>query len=125
MFSHLNRHLNEIVFMRCYDSQCCGPWNSESLKEFLLRNRFGQDGRPTAEMHNLGKCWHCPNYFFKSKTAKQRHLSMFHRRQKIHKVSRKNKTTKSAQKNTTQSITFSIPLIRPSTSGKKKSKRNT
>ena len=35
MFQHLDRHLNEIVFLKCDDRSCCSPWKSEELRKFL------------------------------------------------------------------------------------------
>ena len=44
--------------------------------------RYGHEGQPTAVADNLGSCqFGCKAYSFKSKTAKARHISVFHRRQ--------------------------------------------
>ena len=111
MFKHVDRHFNEVVFMKCDDRRCCMEWKSESLKNFFSRfskklfapestkidghfdtflqscikakNVYGSDGQPSCSKITLGNCGFCPNYQFKSKTEKERHISMFHRRQKL------------------------------------------
>ena len=111
MLLHIDRHLNEISFIRCKDRSCCNPWRSTEVQEyfkplsyrlpapvfskysdghydtFLQRmvdnvQQYGDYGQPTAMNASLGKCSFCPTYCFKSKTGKERHISMFHRRQK-------------------------------------------
>ena len=109
MFKHIDRHANEVIFMKC-DKRCCGEWESAALKEFLekfkmmlfaptsttcghydtflqssikVEHVFGSSGQPSVVKDDLGKCDHCPNYHFKSKTERERHQSLFHRRQKV------------------------------------------
>lgn len=111
MFKHIDRHANEIIFMKCEDRSCCGIWRSAGLKEFLKKFKmmlfaptstttcghydtflqssikvehvFGSNGQPSVVKNDLGKCDHCPNYHFKSKTERERHHSLFHRRQNV------------------------------------------
>ena len=111
MFEHIDRHANEIIFMKCDDRSCCKKWESPGLKEFLKKFKmmlfaptittscghydtflqssnkvehvFGSSGQPSVVMDDLGKCDHCPNYYFKSKTERERHHSLFHRRQRV------------------------------------------
>ena len=111
MFRHLDRHLNEIVFVKCKDKTCCKEWLSKDLynhlnqfkfrlsaptknkyhdghyETFLQRclnkeGKYGDGGQPTATKADLGKCDKRQNYSFKSKTGKDRHNAMFHCRQK-------------------------------------------
>ena len=35
MFRHLDRHSNEVVFMRCKDRSCCTEWQSSELRDHL------------------------------------------------------------------------------------------
>lgn len=107
---HIDRHLNEIIFVKCEDNSCCTDFRSEKIKEhfqgvvrfpspseskeyrgrfntFLQEQlnpekRFGDKGQPSAE-NELGQCAYCPAFSFKSKTEKDRHLGMFHRRQRL------------------------------------------
>ncbi|CAB4044267.1 PREDICTED: uncharacterized protein LOC105443326 [Paramuricea clavata] len=108
---HIDRHLNEIIFVKCDDSSCCNDFRSKKVKEhfqgivkfpspseskeyrgrfntFLQEEinpekRFGDEGQHTADNADLGKCAYCPAFSFKSKTEKDRHLGMFHRRQRL------------------------------------------
>lgn len=111
MLRHIDRHLNEIIFIKCSDKSCCGEFRSQAAKDFLgeamrlpspsqssvykgryntflqetmnTSKRFGDTGQPNAEKKALGSCPICPSFSFKSKTEKDRHHSMFHRRQKL------------------------------------------
>ena len=38
--------------------------------------------QPSCETNDLGQCNFCPSYHFRSKTGKNRHMSVFHRRQR-------------------------------------------
>ena len=110
MFEHIDRHLNEIVFIKCDDRSCCEEWKSTGLKKFLQKfkmrlfapsitttcghydtflqstikdeNIYGSSGQPSCLKDDLGKCNICSSYHFKSKTEMARHRSLFHRRQK-------------------------------------------
>ena len=111
MFGHIDHHLNELMFVKCNDRSCCDEWKSNQLKTFLQKygmklfapvlgkgkdghynsflqtciqktHQFGDSGQPTASHKNVGKCQHCPSYHFKSETEKNRHMGIFHRRQK-------------------------------------------
>ena len=110
MFSHIDRHLNEIVFIKCTNKSCCGEFRSPTVKNILGKSKklpspsknaffnghyntflqetingnkiFGDKGQPAAEENKLGTCEICPNYAFKSKTETDRHKSLFHRREK-------------------------------------------
>ena len=107
MHQHLDRHLNEIVFRKCEDRTFCGESRSEEIlqhfnnsqlnvkfpaptqsKECMghyktfLQECMGHEGQPTAVADNLGSCqFGCKAYKFKLKTAKARHMSVFHWRQ--------------------------------------------
>jgi len=35
MFKHVDKHANEIIFVRCTDRSCCTEWRSMEVKEFL------------------------------------------------------------------------------------------
>ena len=35
MLSHIDRHLNEIIFIKCSDKSCCGEFRSQAAKDFL------------------------------------------------------------------------------------------
>ena len=39
IFSHIDRHANEITFVKCQDRSCCEKWKSPCLKDFL--SKFG------------------------------------------------------------------------------------
>ena len=109
MLSHMDRHLNEIVFVKCKDKRCRKPYHATEVPEFMTKNigrlnapsvssshegrfrtflqecvaeqkRFGDAGQPLAQKNDLGACPHCPHFAFKSKTEKTRHMGMFHRR---------------------------------------------
>ena len=111
MFRHLDRHLNEIVFVKIKGKTCYQEWLSKVLynhlhqfkfrlpaptknryhdehyEKFLQRclkkeEKYEDEGQPTATKADLGKCDKCQHYSFKSKTGKDRHNAMFHRRQK-------------------------------------------
>ena len=107
MFLHIDRHLNEIIFVKCNDKSCCGDFRADRVKEYFggkvefpspsfskvykehyntfLQESLNKDtkkgdyGQPTAERKQLGQCDICPAFSFKSTTEKQRHMSMFHR----------------------------------------------
>ena len=107
MLSHIDRHLNEVIFIKCSDKSC-GEFRSQAAKDFLgeamrfpspsqsavykghyntflqetihTSKRFGDAGQPKAEEKALGSCPICPSFSFKSKTEMDRHRGMFHRR---------------------------------------------
>ena len=109
MHQHMDRHLNELVFIKCNDRSCCSKFRCEAAKDFLGKEmrfpspsesslykghyntflqeainknkRFGDAGQPNADEKALGSCQTCPFFSFKSKTERDRHQSMFHRRQ--------------------------------------------
>ena len=88
MFKHIDRHANEVVFVRCEDRTCCSEWRSKDLKEVLhkfgdrlfapilsaetgryntyLQNylsdkhEYGASTQPTVVQKILGKCSICP-----------------------------------------------------------------
>ena len=88
MFKHIDRHANEVVFVRCEDRICCSRWRSDETMMFLQKfngrlfaptlssetgryNTFlqsyssrqhehGDPGQPTTVQKNLGKCSICP-----------------------------------------------------------------
>ena len=109
MFKYIDRHRNEIVFMKCVDRSCCSDFRSLNLESFFrqtnmrfhaptrssskqghyktfleesesVNKKYGDQGQPSAK-ENLGSCIHCPKLSFFSKTEKKRHESVFHRRQ--------------------------------------------
>ena len=106
----MDRHKNEVVFVKCNNSSCCKEFRSNDFKEFLQKSsmklraptpstdksghyktfleecvnenpQFGDYGQPTSAEKELGACERCPGYKFMSTTEKQRHYSLFHRRQ--------------------------------------------
>ena len=110
MFLHIDRHYNEIVFTKCNDLRCCKEWRAKDVQSYLEKHKmrfpapapsttyesryksflqdhistthsYGDDGQPSKLEKGLGKCEFCPNYSFTSKTEKDRHKSLFHRRQ--------------------------------------------
>ena len=40
MFTHMDQHKNEIVFIKCNNSTCCKEFRSKDFKEFLLKSNF-------------------------------------------------------------------------------------
>ena len=44
--------------------------------------KFSDEGQSTQEEKALRKCEMCPSFGFKSQSEKDRHMRMFHRRQK-------------------------------------------
>ena len=107
----MDRHLNEISFIKCGNPECCDPFTSALFEEFIKASdkklkaptlssekdghyktfleecinanpRFGHTGQSSAQGNDLGRCTVCPNYSFTSKTEKMRHMSIYHRRQK-------------------------------------------
>ena len=105
MFQHIDRHANEITFVKCQDRSCCEEWKSPRLKDFLSKfgmklfapsttvtfglydtflksclkkeNAYGSSGQPSCERSDLGQCNFCPSYHFKSKTEKNCYMSVF------------------------------------------------
>ena len=101
MFVHMDRHLNEITFIRCRDRSCCSEWRSEKLRNFLgktnyrlpapaLKSKyleghyatflehsksnfdtFGDEGQPTSTSKKLGSCDFCPSYNLSQKLKKR------------------------------------------------------
>ena len=100
MHQHLDRHLNEIVFTKCEDRACCGEWRSEETLQHFENSQLHVNfpsptqsknawdttkhffkGVPTKQ-DGPGSCqFGCKAYNFKSKTAKARHMSVFHQHQ--------------------------------------------
>ena len=60
------------------------------------KNVYGSDGQPSCSKITLENCGFCPNYQFKSKTEKERHISMFHQRQKLLEKSKEFKCVRSS-----------------------------
>ena len=109
MFEHIDRHANEITFVKYQYRSFCEEWKSPRLKYFLskfglklfapsttvtlrhydtfLQSRlkkesvYGGSGQPSCETNYLGLCNFCPSYRFKSKSGKNCHMSVFHHRQ--------------------------------------------
>ena len=110
MHGHMDRHLNEVVFVKCENRSCYDKFRSKVTIEMLGAERrlpspspnrnlkghystflqeifneekiFDNEGQPTAMEKNLGRCNFCPDFSFKSATERTRHQSMFHARQK-------------------------------------------
>ena len=142
--NHIDRHLNEIVFVKCEDSSCCSSFRSKKIKEYFNgavkfpspseskqhkgrfntflqehlnpHKRFGDQGQPSAE-NDLGQCAHCPAFSFKSKTEKNRHTGMFHRRQSLNARTRE-KTFKCSYEGCGKSFGSQPSLSRHQTSSK-------
>ena len=109
MHKHADRHLNEIIFTKCNDKTCCKTFRSEMVRDHFngkvkfpspsisknghyntffqecinQQKRYGDVGQPTGVEKQLGVCDFCPSFAFKSKTEKEKHNSIFHRRQKL------------------------------------------
>ena len=108
VFKHIDRHSNEIIFVKCDDRSCCTEWKLKSfVQKFKMqlfapsttttcghydtflqscikdKHVFSSSGQPSCGENDLGKCEYCPNYCFKSKTEKARHKSVYHRRQNV------------------------------------------
>ena len=109
MHKHADRHLNEIIFTKCNDKTCCKTFRSEMVRDHFngkvkfpspsisknghyntffqecinQQKRYGDVGQPTAVEKQLGVCDFCPSFAFKSKTEKEKHNGIFHRRQKL------------------------------------------
>ena len=99
MFQHMDRHLNEVSFLKCDDNNCSFKEFLQSLKapttslnrdvhyktfleeEINPNPQYRSKGQPSLD-NQLGACEFCPNYSFTSKTEKSRHIGMFHRRRK-------------------------------------------
>ena len=110
MFKHLDRYYNEIVFIKCRDKSCCADFPSQQLFDILKsrevkllaatldeacqnhyntfiheasveKKLFDDDGQPSVMKKDIGSCQNCKSYGFTSKTEKQRHIAVFHRRQ--------------------------------------------
>ena len=101
--------MNEIIFAKYNDRSCCSSFKSKKVQKFFDGNvkfqapsesdtkghyetfiqevsntckKFSDEGQPTREDKALGKCEMCPSFGFKSQSEKDRHVRMFHRRQK-------------------------------------------
>ena len=112
--AHIDRHLNEIIFSKGNDRSCCSSFKSKMVQKFFDGNvkfqvrsesdveghyktfiqevsntckKFSDDGQPTREEKALGKCKMRPSFGFKSQSEKDRHVRMFHRRQKTTSIS--------------------------------------
>ena len=112
--THIDRHLNEIIFSKGNDRSCCSSFKSKKVQKFFDGNvkfqvrsesdveghyktfiqevsntckKFSDDGQPTREEKALGKCKMRPSFGFKSQSEKDRHVRMFHRRQKTTNIS--------------------------------------
>ena len=110
MHRHIDRHLNEIIFVKCDNKGCCDAFCSKKvfdhfksvfkfqaptksnrkghykafLEECLNEEKtYGDSGEATANTKNLGSYEFFPSYSIKSKTEKERHYSLFHRRKRM------------------------------------------
>ena len=110
MFLHMDGHYNEVVFKKCNALSCCKEWKAKEVKVYLENHKirllaptlsttyesrfksflqdhispshsYGDEGQPTKIAKGFGRCEICPNYSFTSKTEKDRHKSLFYRRQ--------------------------------------------
>ena len=93
---HRDRHVNEIVFVKCNDKWCFSNWKYQTFSEFLrickMRlialtlsatyerhgntfpqfciddcHEFGDGGQRPVKIKNFVKCPKCPAYHFKYK----------------------------------------------------------
>ena len=83
ILQHFDNSLLSVKFPAPTQSKECMGHYKTSLQECISETkRYGHEGQPTAVADNLGSCQlRCRAYHFKSKTAKARHISVFHRRQ--------------------------------------------
>ena len=108
MPTHIDRHLNEIIFSKCNDRSCFSSFKSKKVQKFFDGNvkfqahsesdvkghyktfiqevsntckKFSDEGQPTQEEKTLGKCEMCPSFGVRPQSEKDRHMRMFHRRQ--------------------------------------------
>ena len=99
MFKHLDRHHNEIVFIKCRGKSCCAGFHSLQLLDILkswefkilaptpdetCKNHYntfisrgsvekkllGDDGQLSVLRKDIGSCKHCKSYVLTSKTEK-------------------------------------------------------
>ena len=63
------------------DETCQNHYNTFIQEASVEKKTFGEDGQPLVLRKDLGSCEHCKSYGFTSKTEKQRHLAISHRRQ--------------------------------------------
>ena len=103
----MDRHLNEVIFVKCFDETCCGDFHLQELLEFFWgtdkvkfpfpilsedhkgdyktfleetvneNKKYDHVGQLSSQENISGKCDHC-TYYFKFKTEKQRHLYAYH-----------------------------------------------
>ena len=112
MFKHVDRYSNEAVFTKCSNVDCCDSWKALDVQSFLNRHNMKQfapvnsaslsghyetflnlslmesgfkyrdEGQPSRDKKTLSTCEFCPSLTIFSKTEKDRHKSLFHRRRK-------------------------------------------
>ena len=109
-FLLIDRYYNKLGFTKCNDFWCCHESKAKELKAYFQKHEmrlsaptfsssheglyksflqefasskhnFGYDGQPTKTTKALSWYEICPNYSFNSKTARDRHESLFLRRQ--------------------------------------------
>ena len=42
MFRHLDRHSNEVMFIRCKDRACCAEWQSSELRDQKRKKKWSK-----------------------------------------------------------------------------------
>ena len=129
LLAHVNRHYNEIMFLKCQESGCThctqNPVRAKEVFSFLTGRKMKlfyplpssehvghfstylemcskkPEQLPEADSHlpsykdndGLGRCPHCPNFVFLSKTEKKRHFQVYHPKKRIcipkHSLSKK------------------------------------
>ena len=114
MHTHIDRHMNEIIFLSFNGRSCCLSFKSKKVQKFLDKNvkfqapsesdvkghyktfiqevsntckKFSDEGQSTREEKALRKCEMCPSFGFKSQSGKDRHMRMFHCGQKNPNIS--------------------------------------
>ena len=86
-FEKLRDHLSMFQFKLpapVFGTFCNGHFDIflQCIEKRGVGQNYGDEEQPTAVAKDLGKCVFCPNYSFSSKTEKERHIGMFHRRVK-------------------------------------------
>ena len=63
------------------DETCQNHYNTFIQQASIENKMFGDSGQPSVLRKGIESCEHCKSYGFTSKTEKQRHIAVFHRRQ--------------------------------------------
>lgn len=121
MIRHADKRLNEVIFYKCLNTNCCNPYASKKVQDYLVhwsfklpdpvpdpiheghfqtflsRNECEADSKPDAhhpvfQDRGLGRCEHCPSWTFTSEAEKKSHNRMFHHGSKTYSTKRSRRT---------------------------------